>query len=184
MLDEDAVRLLAGLSLPEPPASQAAAAGSAAAAAGGAASQGLGARRKIRKRSSPVRLKVVAVVGIKPPGLPRTAVSGRRTKLAAQQQWLSAFVGVSWLKHSGRWQARVSHDDKNHHLGSFDDEEEAARAFDAPARRLRPKGKAHGGRAGASTNWQRLNFPTAAEEAFAKGEGMPPHLVRAGLSKV
>ena len=34
--------------------------------------------------------------------------------------------------------------------------------------RLRSKGKAHGVLSG--FNWQRLNFPTAAEKAFAKGE--------------
>ena len=46
-------------------------------------------------------------------------------------------------------------------------------AYDEAARRLRPKGEVHGGRAG-KNNWLRLNFPTAEEEAFAQGEGMPP----------
>eukprot|EP01046_Picozoa_sp_COSAG06_P045542 COSAG06_NODE_6312_length_2989_cov_2.014879_2_plen_71_part_00 len=65
---------------------------------------------------------------------------------------------------------------KYHHLGLFNEDEAVARAFDEAAWRLRPKGKAHGGRAG--SNWHRLNFPTIAETAFAEGEGMPPQKKR------
>ena len=79
---------------------------------------------------------------------------------------------MAWDKQSGRWRPRIRHDGSDHNLGQFDDDEEAARAFDAAARRSRPKGQAHGGRSG--RQWQRFNFPTA-EKAFAKGEGMPPH---------
>ena len=49
-------------------------------------------------------------------------------------------------------------------MGQFGDEQEAARAFDAAVRRLRPQGEAHGGRSG--TQWLRLNFPRAEEAAF------------------
>jgi hypothetical protein len=65
---------------------------------------------------------------------------------------------------------------KYHHLGLFNEDEAAARAFDEAARWLRPKGKAHGGRAG--SNWHRPNSPTIAETAFAEGEGMPPQKKR------
>ena len=57
-----------------------------------------------------------------------------------------------------------SHNGEKHSMGQFGDEQEAARAFDAAVRRLRPQGEAHGGRSG--TQWLRLNFPRAEEAAF------------------
>ena len=173
--DEDAISSLAGLGLPEPHASARTswtpagpdAAGSAAAAAnperGGASQGGMGPRRSIGKRALAVRPTVSNAVG---------NASGRRKRAPVVQRGSSAFVGVHWNMRSGRWQAGIQqHDGSKHHLGCFDDEQEAARAFDDAARRLRSKGMAHGARSG--TNWQRLNFPTAAETAFAKREGMP-----------
>ena len=69
----------------------------------------------------------------------------------------SEYVGVCWHKKNRKWRAGIWHDGKRQHLGSFDDEHEAARAFDTAARRLRGD-EAHGGQAG--SNWLRLNFPT------------------------
>eukprot|EP01045_Picozoa_sp_COSAG04_P017471 COSAG04_NODE_1547_length_6397_cov_31.714513_4_plen_353_part_00 len=77
----------------------------------------------------------------------------------------SRFAGVSWRSRpaSGRhWQASIKRNSKKQHVGCFADEHEAARAFDAAARRLRGN-QAHGGRAalphGGGKIW-RLNFPT------------------------
>ena len=57
----------------------------------------------------------------------------------------------------GKWQAIIHHDGERKPLGYSDDEQEAAQAFDAAARRLRGD-DAHGGYAG--FNKLRLNFPT------------------------
>ena len=53
-------------------------------------------------------------------------------------------------------------------LGTFGDEEDAARAFDAAARRLRGD-QAHGGQDGRGAIW-RLNFPTEQEKAVTAAE--------------
>ena len=58
----------------------------------------------------------------------------------------SSYVGVNWVQKSKRWQARIKPPGApRQHLGQFSTEEEAARAFDAAARRLRGDA-AHGGR--------------------------------------
>ena len=80
-------------------------------------------------------------------------------------------MGVSWDKKSRKWKAQISHDGKQQHLGSFDDEQEAARAVDTAARRLRGE-DAHGGRGG-NNEWLRLNFPSKREAGRAKALGMP-----------
>ena len=80
---------------------------------------------------------------------------------------------------TGRWSAGIqsgkcafqSGKRTRRNLGSFDDEEEAARAFDAAAREIRGE-QAHGGGPGLR---YRLNFPTAADEAG---------LVRLGVADV
>lgn len=45
----------------------------------------------------------------------------------------SQYRGVSLNKASGKFEARIREGGKNHYLGSFPNEEEAARAFDAAA---------------------------------------------------
>jgi hypothetical protein len=80
---------------------------------------------------------------------------------------------VRWGTH--QWKVEIKHRGKSHHLGQFDNEQEAARAFDTAARLLRPEGEAHGGKS-RNGNRVRVNFPTSEEEAFAWGEqqqGMP-----------
>jgi hypothetical protein len=95
----------------------------------------------------------------------------RDTK-AAEQNYKSRFVGVNWHNQGRKWAANIRHDGKQIHLGSFHDEQDAAKAFDAKARELRGGRQAHGGRS-ANGRWWRLNFPTSQEEAYAKEQGVP-----------
>ena len=81
----------------------------------------------------------------------------------------SNYVGVSWIKTSSKWMARIKHDGQKHYLGLFDGEEDAAMAFDSGARQLRGQA-AHGGRSG--THWWKLNFPLPDEELWAQSQGM------------
>jgi hypothetical protein len=68
----------------------------------------------------------------------------------------SGFYGVS--AKGKRWNAKIRYDSKNHNLGSFDTEQEAALAYDREARQCRVE--------------RRLNYDSieAAEEAAAKAQ--------------
>eukprot|EP01045_Picozoa_sp_COSAG04_P006723 COSAG04_NODE_337_length_16405_cov_652.804060_11_plen_632_part_00 len=94
---------------------------------------------------------------------PRPRKRQRTAAPKPKRQRVSEYVGVS--KSGRKWAARIHHEGKQH-LGLFGDEEAAARAFDAAARRLRGD-QAHGGRASKHGFAWRLNFPTAEEEAAA-----------------
>jgi hypothetical protein len=80
---------------------------------------------------------------------------------AKQQQWIkygetgSKYRGVYWQKRDNKLEARIKYDGKNHHLGRFEDEEEAARAYDKAAR-------AHHGETA------QLNFPAEGESGPRK----------------
>jgi hypothetical protein len=75
---------------------------------------------------------------------------------AKQQRWIkcaeagSKYRGVCWQKSSSKWEAAIRHDRKKHNLGCFEDEEEAARAYDRAA-------TAHKGEKA------QLNFPAEGE---------------------
>jgi hypothetical protein len=47
----------------------------------------------------------------------------------------SRFKGVSWHKKAGKWRAVIALNRKHKHLGHFDNELDAARAYDAAARK-------------------------------------------------
>ena len=62
----------------------------------------------------------------------------------------SKYKGVCWYKEGRKWAAKIKLNNKAYHLGLFEDETEAAIAYDKKAREL------HG-------EFGCLNFPSAAE---------------------
>ena len=63
----------------------------------------------------------------------------------------SRFKGVCWSKNTGKWRARIDHSDKQIHLGYFESESQAAKAYDEKAKELFGK-------------FAHPNFPQAAEK--------------------
>ena len=78
------------------------------------------------------------------------AVVARRRQ--HQHPSTSSYRGVSWSKRHGKWSAEICHEGRHHYLGSFVDEADAARAYDARARQLHVHGRQHA-----------LNFPRVGE---------------------
>ena len=48
----------------------------------------------------------------------------------------SKYRGVNWLEKNKKWRARIRDNYKHIHLGCFDNEEDAARAYDIKAKEL------------------------------------------------
>lgn len=48
----------------------------------------------------------------------------------------SQYKGVCWKKETARWSAKITYNGKTRHLGYFDDETDAARAYDESAQEL------------------------------------------------
>lgn len=80
----------------------------------------------------------------------------RQNRVASTVKKASAYVGVHWDRREARWRTEISVQRKRIHLGYFDDEKEAAQAYDRAAA---PHGR-------------RLNFPPSDSllEACAKDE--------------
>ncbi|KAJ8601916.1 hypothetical protein CTAYLR_008103 [Chrysophaeum taylorii] len=65
----------------------------------------------------------------------RAAAPEKRKRRARAEVPQSRFKGVYFVL-GGRWEAKITYRSKSKHLGTYDSEEEAARAFDARARLL------------------------------------------------
>jgi hypothetical protein len=67
----------------------------------------------------------------------------------------SIYKGVMWDKRRGNWQVMIGYKGKKIFIGYFDDEQEAARAYDAKAKELYGEFAA-------------LNFPASQTDPFAE----------------
>jgi hypothetical protein len=88
-------------------------------------------------------------------------VAGHRT--TTKKGRTSSHRGVNWHKPAKKWVARIWVDGTNKHLGSFVDEDDAGRAYDAAIRKYYPNDKK-------PHKWKGFNFPPAdGEEGSADG---------------
>jgi len=69
-------------------------------------------------------------------GMPMSGQSAQAASRARGKRINSQYRGVYWNHTYNSWRARIWVNGKSEHLGNFDDEEEAARAFDARSREL------------------------------------------------
>jgi len=115
----------------------------------GGKKQSLGYFEKEDGAAAAVKKRTLEIRRLEKAGLPTTTKSPTpaKQKVAVraavqkvvserQEKGLSAseYVGVGWDKETKRWKAQIRHLLKNQHLGLFDDEVDAAKAFDAEAR--------------------------------------------------
>ena len=106
--------------------------------------------------------------------MPRSA-PGPSAVTAQPHASSSCFTGVSWHKNARKWKAAIKHEGKTHYLGLFEDEIEAAKAWDAKARSLRGAATAtnfnlDGSRVAAASTLA----PTLAPPAPAPAPAEPP----------
>jgi hypothetical protein len=101
----------------------------------------------------------------------RKCTQSENRRNSRKSRGTSRFKGVSWLRTRGKWQANIYHDGKSIHLGLFDDEIEAAMAYDRKAREL-------------FGEFACLNFPELGRiVTVAKSEFRPPKGARLGNPK-
>ncbi len=88
---------------------------------------------------------------------------------ARKETTTSQYLGVSWFAGSACWRAVITHENVKHHLGLFDNELDAARAYDAKASAFRGDDA-------------KLNFPVTSRVASAERPAgvVPGRIVRDG----
>jgi hypothetical protein len=72
----------------------------------------------------------------------RGSVEGEEGPAMARK---SLYRGVCWHKQNRKWRAQLTVQGKTQHLGTFTDEDSAAKAFDDAVRRHRGRGGGRGG---------------------------------------
>jgi hypothetical protein len=75
---------------------------------------------------------------------PATVTQNNQNVHAARSDSRSGVRGVSWLSARGKWRATIGVDGRQHHIGYFDDLQEAAVARLAEQQRLHPFSVSHG----------------------------------------
>ena len=76
----------------------------------------------------------------------RKCTVGENMRNRLSNRGASKYKGVWWSKQKSKWVSEIRVDNKKFHLGSFSDEEEAARAYDEAAKKYHK-------------DFARLNFP-------------------------
>jgi hypothetical protein len=91
-------------------------------------------------------------IALSPPS-PRPDVAEGKIRMLKRNT--SKYVGVAWARNSQKWFANIRVDKKRVHLGYFEKEEDAARAYDESAARLR----------------RPVNFPQGCDQKLAVKRG-------------
>ena len=66
----------------------------------------------------------------------QNGANGRKMKLRKGKPTSSRYKGVHWATLAGKWRAVIKCEGKVHQLGSFDNEEDAAKAYNRASKRL------------------------------------------------
>lgn len=83
--------------------------------------------------------------------------TNRKMRKRAGRKCTSKFKGVCWCEERGRWLAQIRREGVHHHLGRFDEEEDAALAYDKAALEL-------------FGEHARLNFPDNPRDTAVRAE--------------